>query len=478
MADEGAPGPSPAYDPWRADGARPDARAGTGHGVPSPSADAAPAGPRPPVRNADGSWTVEVHDDGAHRGASGAYPEPRRPLTAATPVQQPQPWMQQPGPGGQAGASQAMPPQGPPPRRRSRRLGLVLGIAIPVALVGAGAVAAALVVPGVLVERDAQAAADDYATQTAAWASVYSDAALQPLAELDTAAFDAALAGVATGVGSGSYDEVVPDVAPLRASCDAFASLSGQAAMLSAPRPSLRVVEGGERNDAYAQAVADAAASQGRLDAAETLANDVDAPFSALASGCALVLAQADADAAFADAYDAWLATLTVPQGGTERYDVSASEWITFTCNADTGCAPFVDRAARAASGDAWDAAFVAYDQAMAQSYRDHCPAEDLRPVCDAWATMHDGNAQLAAAVGAAYRSEDVTGGAVAGDASPAPDLVAAVDAFAAGEQTNRATASAQTSAATGAATMLQVVADVVRTEGQAIRDAAAVVRG
>lgn len=480
MADEHAPGPSPAYDPWR--------DAPTPGQQPSPADPAAPQAPGAPQqsaprRNPDGSWTVEVHpSDGAAPGHSSAYPQPRRPLTAPTPVQAPQPWMQQPTPQQQPSFAAQQPAFAPPQQqggpRRGPRLGLILGIAIPVAVVAVGAVVAAIVVPDVLVDRDAQAAADDYAAQVADWESVYSDAALQPLAELDTAAFDGALATAAPSMGSGSYDDVVADTTALQTSCDTMAGLSGQAAMLTAPAPALRVVEGGERNEAYAAAVATAAAAGTRYEAAGTLADDVAAPFDAIASACALVLAQADADATFASTYDAYLATLTVPQGGTERYDVSSVEWITFTCNAATGCASFVDRAARATTASAWDAAFVAYNQAMAQSYRDHCPTADVQAVCDAWAGFHDGSAQQAAAVGAAYRDEDVTGGAVAGDAFPAPDLSAAVDAFVAGDEAGLAAASAETSSATGATTMLGAVSAIVRGEGQSIRDAASAVRG
>lgn len=468
MADEHAPGPSPAYDPWR--GQHPN------QGQPTqgrPEQARAPQGPpvpqvppqSPPVRHPDGSWSVEVHpNDGA--APAGAYPQPRQPLGTSTPSQPTptQPWM----------------PQGQPPAgRRGPRLGLILGISIPVALLAIGGVVAALIVPGVLVDRDAQAAADDYAAQVADWEAVYSDAALQPLAELDTASFDAGLATAAARMGSGSYDETAADASGVQSACDALTGLSGQAATLTAPAPALRVVEGGERNDAYAQAVAAAAAQAPRYEAAASLAGGVAAPFDAIGSACALVLAQADADAAFATAYADYLATLTVPQGGTERFDVDASRWIEFTCNASTGCASFVDRAARANAATAWDAAFVTYNQSMAQTYRDHCPTAELQATCDAWASMHDQGAQLAAAVGAAYRDEDVTGGAAyGGDTIPAPDASAALDAFVAGDEAAYASASATTTSATGSSSMLAAISALVRAEGQSIRDAASVVRG
>lgn len=469
MADEHAPGPSPAYDPWR----------GQQPGQPRPgeppqgrSAPIAPQ-PGPPVRNADGSWTVEVHP--SLGGDDGAYPQPRRPLgTPSQPtfVQPPQPWTpQQP---------QIAPPTDPRgDRRRRPRLGLVLGIAVPVAMLAIGGVVAALVVPGLLVDRDAQAAADDYAAQVAEWESVYSDAALQPLAELDTASFDAGLATAATSMGSGSYDDTAADASGVQSSCDAMTTLSGQAAMLTASAPALRVVEGGARNDAYAQATAAAETDGARYDAAASLAADVAAPFDAIGAACALVLAQADADAAFATAYAGYLATLTVPTGGTERFDVDASRWIEFTCNAPTGCASFVDRAARATAADAWDAAFVTYSQSMAQSYRDHCPTAALQATCDAWAGMHDQSATLAAAVSAAYRDEDVTGGAAyGGDAIPAPDAAAALDAFLDGDEAATASAAQTTTTETGAATMLGAISALVRAEGRTIRDAASAVRG
>lgn len=500
MADEQAPGPSPAYDPWR--GPQQPAQGQPGPGQPPqgqpaqgqpaqgqppqgqpPQGQPAPPAPRSPqpgapVRNADGSWTVEVHpNDGS---APGAYPQPRRPLGTSTPSQPtpsqpPQPWMLQQGPPPTA------PPQGQQQdrARRGPRLGLILGISIPVAMLVIGAVVAALVVPGVLLDRDAQAAADDYAAQVADWEAVYSDAALQPLAELDTASFDTGLAIAASSMGSGSYDETAADASGVQSACDAMAGVSGQAAMLTASAPALRVVDGGERNDAYAQAAAAAAADGPRYDAASALAGDVSGPFSVIASSCALVLAQADADAVLASAYTAYLATLTVPQGGTERFDVDASRWLEFTCNASTGCASFVDRAARAVTATAWDAAFVTYNQSMAQSYRDQCPTADLQATCDAWAAMHDQSAQLAAAVGAAYRDEDVTGGAAyGGDAIPAPDAAAAIDAFVTGDGDGFASASAATQSATGATTMLGALSVLVRGEGQTIRDAASAVRG
>lgn len=474
MADDHAPGPSPAYDPWR--GQQPPAQGGPGEDRPASTTPQVPQ-PGAPVRNPDGSWTVEVHpSDGSAPG--GAYPQPRRPLSTPSqpmPVQPPQPWMQQPP------APQPAPPQGMPQtgQRRGPRLGLILGISIPVAMLAIGGVVAALVVPGVLRDRDAQSAADDYAAQVADWESVYSDAALQPLAELDTASFDAGLATAAPSMGSGSYDDVAADASGVQGACDAMAGLSGQAAMLTAPAPALRVVEGGEGNDAYAQALAAEAADGPRYEAAAGLADAVAAPFDVIGSACALVLAQADADAAFATAYADYLATLTLPQGGTERYDVDATRWIEFTCNAATGCASFVDRAARATAATAWDAAFVTYNQSMAQSYRDHCPTADLQSTCDAWAGMHDQGAQLAAAVSAAYRDEDVTGGAAfGGDTIPAPDAAAALDAYVATDESAYASASATTATATGATTMLGAISALVRGEGQTIRDAASAVRG
>ncbi|WP_175414112.1 hypothetical protein [Agrococcus sp. SGAir0287] len=477
MADERAPGPSPAYDPWQQpERAGLDAGPATGR-QPGQEPPRQPGGPQPgaPVRNPDGSWTVEVHPPSAGQPpASSAYPQPRRPLTAPTPVQPPAPWMQQQQPPSMPPASASEPAR----PRRGPRIGLILGIALPVAAVAIGGLVAALVVPGVLVDRDAQAAADDYAAQVADWESVYSDTALQPLAELDTASFDAGLATAAASMGSGSYDDVPADAAALESSCADLTGLSGHAAMLTAPAPSLRVVEGGERNDAYAQALADQTAAGARYDAAAALADQVAAPFDAIDRACGLLLAQAAADAQLATDYAAYLATLTVPQGGTERFDVDATRWIEFTCNASIGCASFVDRAARAASADAWDAAFVRYNQAMAQSYRDHCPTADLQAACDAWAAMHDQGVQLAAAVSAAYRDEDVTGGAAyGGDAIPAPDAAAALDAFVAGDEAAFASASATTSSATGATTMLGAISTLVRTEGQAIRDAASAVR-
>ncbi|MFM2475497.1 hypothetical protein K6Y82_51060, partial [Burkholderia cenocepacia] len=87
MADEHAPGPSPAYDPWRGQQSDQPQPARPAQGRPGPRAPQ----PAPPVRNADGSWTVEVHpNDG------GTYPQPRRPLgTSSQPtlVQPPQPWL-------------------------------------------------------------------------------------------------------------------------------------------------------------------------------------------------------------------------------------------------------------------------------------------------------------------------------------------------------------------------------------------------
>ncbi|SDH92464.1 hypothetical protein [Agrococcus jejuensis] len=476
MADEHAPGPSPAYDPWN--GQQQPGQGAPQQGQP-PQGPPVPQAPQPgaPVRNPDGSWTVEVHpSDGAAPG--GAYPQPRRPLSTPsqpTPVQPPQPWMQQPQP------QFTPPPQGQPQpgQRRGPRLGLILGISIPVAMLAIGGVVAAFVVPGVLLDRDAQAAADDYAAQVAEWESVYSDAALQPLAELDTASFDTGLATAAPSMGSGSYDEVAADASGVRTACDAMSGLSGQAAMLTASAPALRVVDGGERNDAYAQAAAAAAADGARYEAAAGLADAVAGPFDAIGSACSLVLAQADADAAFTTAYADYLATLTLAQGGTERFDVDASRYIQFTCNAPIGCASFVDRAARANAATAWDAAFVAYNQSMAQSYRDHCPTADLQSTCDAWAGMHDQAVQLASAVSAAYRDEDVTGGAAyGGDTIPAPDATAALEAFISGDETAYASASDATSSATGSSTMLGAIAALVRTEGQTIRDAASAARG
>ncbi|MFC7430727.1 MULTISPECIES: hypothetical protein [unclassified Agrococcus] len=459
MVDERVPGPSPAYDPFQGTPSVPQQR----H---EPAATSPPTHPQPapPVRNADGSWTVEVHapEDAA---PSPAYPAPRQPIAAVSvPRRSVQP---------QPAAAAPRPPRG------GRRVGLVLGIAIPAAVLALGGVAAAIVVPGVLLDRDAQAAADAYAQEQAAWESTFSDAALQPFAELDTAAFDAALLDVAATVGSGSYAESAADAGALQTACDAMSGLDVQAAMLTTAPPALRVVEGGARNAAYAAASADAAASQAAFAASTTFATDVAGSFDAIGGGCALVLAQAQAHADFAGAHQALLATLTLPTNGTERLDLDAGRWIEFTCLSPEGCASFVDRAARATTGDAWDAAYVVYEQAMAQTYRDHCPTADLRTACDAWASMHDRSAELASAVGQAYREEDVAGGAASGaDASPAPDLVAAVDAYVAGTDAGVATARQATAEATGSQTMLQAVDGIVGTEAQSIRDAAAAIRG
>ena len=88
MADEHAPGPSPAYDPWRAPASGSSGEEGTTGQ--SSQRGQQPGGERQqgppqgaPVRNADGSWTVEVHPRAGEAPAgSPAYPQPRRPLTA------------------------------------------------------------------------------------------------------------------------------------------------------------------------------------------------------------------------------------------------------------------------------------------------------------------------------------------------------------------------------------------------------------
>lgn len=405
---------------------------------------------------------------------SPAYPEPRRPLT------QPVPTVPMPPPSPAYATPQYAPPP-PPPPSRPRRLGLILGITIPLAVLLIAALIAALVVPGIITDRNAQAAADTFQQQRDDWAATYEGDALAALTNFDGGDALDAFGSLYDNMGATPETATVLDAVDLRTSCDRIAGIAADSIPAGAARaPEQPAVDGGERNAAYRAAAAQWAAEQPRYAAAETLAADAQAAFDDIAAICAFALREVEIHNAAVAATAAFVSTLTLPQGAEERLNISATEYVAFTCLDQLGCAPFLDRAGRAATGDAWDAANTTLLSDAAALHRDLCPTTDLAAACAEWKAAFEESARLSAAVGEAYRTEDLASYVIANPTATdaAPVLNAAIDAYLTDSDAALARASAATSASNGYPGLPGAMWAELDEAAAAIRDASRAVAG
>lgn len=316
----------------------------------------------------------------------------------------------------EAGAAQA-------PARQRRRALLVAG------MVGAAvlllAVVAALVVPGVVTDRRAQAAADAFAAERDQWRETFTSEALAPYVDFEAAEYeDYVVAITATREATDiAWDapSAVPDATELEAACSTIADLAGHlAAFDDASAPRLEQIDGGQRNADYASAQQLYEQERLRYEASDAFVAEAEAAFADIDEACGFFIAQNAVDRALAEAQNGYVAAYTMAHEervliGTEQLAGETLEHY-LVCTSETGCVPFDDMDARAAAGDLWDAASDTRHLGMVSEVLEtRCP-DSLQEACaarrDVELTLHE----LAGAIGDAYRSEDPVAIALATD--------------------------------------------------------------
>lgn len=303
--------------------------------------------------------------------------------------QQSAPYGQQPQPGyGQQNYGQ-QPQQGygqqEPQKTKKKRLGLILGISIPVALVLILGLIAALVIPGMLKQQEIDQAVETYNQQTSAWESNFTE---EKLAGIESAWENIDPYSVASGFRvENPNDSDYVDPAAQCADLDALTQLRdelGDGAVPQQPN-----VEDAEGNEAYDQIVADYNARSGAFGASGDFLATLDSDVDKLKSLCEMQAGYAS----IMDTQTANLEALEERQGAMkngEEFKVRVDDgtW-TVTCNSGEGCWSTETEADRKKNHDAWVAAWVEQAKQSADFWSNNCPTEEAQPDCDVWADYY-----------------------------------------------------------------------------------------
>lgn len=356
----------------------------------------------------------------------------------------------------------------------------MLGLGIPLGVVAVCAVVAALVVPGIVADQQAEDAAIAYEQQQEAWEAAYSADRLEPFATFSADALvdelDAVLGETtfdATGVTAG-------DATGLASACADVDGLAQDATALGAvAAPDEPSVAGGEGNAFYEHALAQWQQHAEAYATSQALPGALEDAFGDIAAVCALVLQEHEIVSELADRVDALADGMQLSYGESQQVTIDAAGWIDFTCLAEIGCPPFDDAVARADVGARWDAAYTAAHSGLADLYADLCPTVELADACAAMQTAQADDALLAAAVGEAFPADDpvsVVLDAAGASVSPVPTLDEATAAYVSGTAANLEVASGAVADATGLASFDEALHATVEQAAASIREAAGAV--
>ena len=310
----------------------------------------------------------------------GAPPPP--PPGQGGPAQPPPPFMPPPGGGGgyqspSGGGGGQMPPPGPGPHKKSK-LGLILGISIPAAVILIAAIIAAIVVPQMMRDNRIDDAVEAFEQQHSDWEAAYSE---ERLRELDTAFEGIDLLHAARGERTVSRSD--DDYVPVTEQCiqlDGIAQLHAELDVEAPARPNAEGADGVER---YEELVARYNANLTRYEAGSRLFERLAADQTELHESCDFIARAADAWDARTDA----VAQVDVLAGAFRtgesfRIDASNGEW-EITCTDETGCFDPRTPDSRRANSEAWARAYVQYPEDLLVLFQDACP-NGMEDACEA----------------------------------------------------------------------------------------------
>ena len=270
-------------------------------------------------------------------------------------------------------------------RPKKKRLGLILGISIPVALVLILGIIAAIAIPAWMKQNAIDDAVQTYNDQSAAWESTFT---AEQLAGIESAFEGIDPASVASGYrnadpGSSDYQSPVEVCTQLDALSQLRADLGDGAA------PEKPNVEGAEGDAEYDAAVADYNSKSERFAASGNLLSTLDSSVDRLKTLCAM-------QAEYAVILDEQMPALAALEDrrsqmkNGDEYEVVVDEgtW-TITCTSSTGCWKADTAESRQKNHDAWVAAWVNHTKASAEFWTNNCPSEDVQADCDVWADYY-----------------------------------------------------------------------------------------
>lgn len=294
------------------------------------------------------------------------------------------------------GGSPQFSPVAGPQRPKKRRLGLILGISIPLAVLTIGAVLAAFIVPGVIRDQQAQASADAFNAERTPWLQVFSSEALAPYSAIDSSAIFTAY-----------VSSTVPDAATGAAECANVDTLITDAAGFTATAPTLSLVEGGESNQDYAAALALWNTEQNAYAASSTFSATATTELAIVDKVCDYVLGLNAAEAQLDARLAAELTPLqTVANGQVESY-THGNMIADFTCGNASGCVSWLDFNARVNYGTVMASIYTEWANARIDLINTYCPTEDVRALCDAEAEARQLDLDSLLAIASAYQNEN-----------------------------------------------------------------------
>lgn len=281
--------------------------------------------------------------------------------------------------------------------KKKKRLGLILGITIPVAVLAILGLLAAIFIPQYLKQQEIDEAVATYNEQHEAWASTFTEDQLTVLEDV----FDG-LDITSAAQGSHSGDS------PFAESCSQLDGLGTVYDELSGGEPPARPnVEDAEGNEEYDAAVQQYGSFQSRYEGSSELLTLIEGATETMSGECAFV-------GAFSEIHERYRENVTVLDehrsalSNGDEYELPADDgvWV-ITCVSDFGCYDESTAAKRQANADAYEAAYVVYAEEMADLYRNQCP-EGMSDACSAYVQYWEEYAELERDVVSALTNDPV----------------------------------------------------------------------
>lgn len=286
---------------------------------------------------------------------------------------------------GAGGYGQQQFQQAPPEKPKKSRLGLILGISIPVAVVVILGIIAAIVVPGMLKQQEIDHAVETYNDQISSWESTFTEDKLVGI--------ESAFEGIDPGQLASGFRAENPNssdyVDPMEtcAQLDSLQQLRDDLGDGAAPeQPS---VEDAEGNADYDAIVADFHSKSDRFAASGNLLATLDADVPRLKTLCEMQASYAAIVDAQQPALDALEQRQNQMKNG-DKFEVKADDgtW-TVTCTSQSGCLKSDTAESRKKNHEAWVAAWVTFANDAADFWSNNCPSEEVQADCDAWADYY-----------------------------------------------------------------------------------------
>ncbi|WP_293694729.1 hypothetical protein [uncultured Agrococcus sp.] len=252
-------------------------------------------------------------------------------------------------------------------KKKKKRLGLILGITIPVAVIAILGLLAAIFVPQYLKQQEIDEAVATYNQEHDAWSTTFTEDQLAAL-ESSFDGLDVLSAANGDYSGDGSFGETCSQLDGL---APVFEELSG------GEPPARPNVEDAEGNEEYDAAVQQYSEYQARYEGSAELLELIESTMGSAPAECAFV-------GEFTEIYDRYQGNLDSLESFAralsdgDEYRLPAieedGEWI-ITCQSSYGCYDESTSSKRQANADAYESAYVAYADDMVGLYTNHCPA-------------------------------------------------------------------------------------------------------